>query len=63
MHEVIAIVVVALFLGLAVSVARFGLWMIGGGPDKEALRDFFAVPRRLSHDIGDRRARRRTGQG
>jgi hypothetical protein len=38
MHEVIAIAVVALFLVLAVGVARFGLRMIGRGSDEEALR-------------------------
>jgi len=38
-HEVIAVVVVVLFLVLAVGVARLGLRMIGKGSDNEALRD------------------------
>jgi hypothetical protein len=60
MHEAIAVVVVALFMVVATVVARLALRMIGRGSDREALRDFFAVPRRLSSDIGARRARRRT---
>jgi hypothetical protein len=57
MHEAIAIVVVSLFMVVATVVARLGLRMIGGS-DKDALREFFAVLRRLSSDIGARQARR-----
>jgi hypothetical protein len=59
MHEVIAIVVIALSLFVAAGAARLGTRMIGGGSNKEALRDLFAAPRRLPHDISERRTRRR----